>query len=55
MTEYDKLKNMEVEEMAEYLSGLLCNDNNPFMFKRCSTHSTCRECWLDYLNQEAEE
>lgn len=55
MTEYDRIKNMTAEEMAEYLSGLLCNDKDPFMFKRCSTHSTCRECWLDYLNHEVGE
>ena len=55
MTNYDRIKNMTVEELADYLKIKDC----PKPFKtgkiKCPTKGTCRECWIDYLNQEVEE
>ena len=51
MTLYDKIKNMTVDEMAEHF----CNEAICCGGGVCKTAKTCRECWLDYLNQTGGE
>lgn len=51
MTLYDKIKNMTVDEKAEHF----CNEAICCGGGVCKTEKTCRECWLDYLNQTGGE
>ena len=45
MTNYEKIKNMSVEEMAEFLS------TNDYLCQLCSEDEPCdRECHSHYMN-----
>ncbi len=51
MTQYDRIRNMTVEEIAETLRySNICPPNG-----NCNDHTSCKSCWLDYFNQEVEE
>lgn len=55
MSHYDQIRAMSIEEMAEGFSGGLC----PSVFggrNECIIETaTCKECWLVWLQSEAEE
>ena len=63
MSHYDKIRSMSVEEMAGCLAPCACppirfNKNTgdivcPVNKEPCK--SDCRQCWLDWLRQEATE
>lgn len=51
MNNYEKIKNMDIEEMATYLELGGFNehcDERP----HCDYHCTCRECLKQFLQQE---
>lgn len=51
MTLYDKIKNMTVDEMAEYFRWRTClkTDRSP---EWCREFDTCKDCILYLLKQE---
>lgn len=51
VTQYDRIRNMTAEEMAEALRYRKCCPPNG----NCNDHTSCKSCWLDYLDQEVEE
>ena len=57
MTNYEKIKNMSVEEMAKEMEETRIKEGCPLY--RCPRmrlgKTTCYECWLSWLNQEVEE
>lgn len=50
MTNFEKIKNMSVEKLADYLTGLIscygCRIN--------CINKTCKRAWIDWLKSEAE-
>lgn len=59
MTNEDKIRQMTDEELLDWLDGLhldydiLCMcDYDP---ARCKNYVGCRECWKDWLAEEADE
>ena len=55
MTNYDKIKNMTIKEMATFFKDKACIGVMKQYQLTCSKFNNCRECWLDYLKQEADE
>lgn len=54
MTNYERINNMSVDEMADYLwESLECN-RCP-LHDKCGIIGSCKYTWLNWLNQEAEE
>lgn len=59
-TNFEKIQNMDLNEMADFLSyfdinEVICRRVNPEMgVSFCSTH-TCSECAREYLESEMEE
>lgn len=61
MTQYDRIRNMTVEEirnmtvgeMARALNKRGCPPDIPS--STCNSCMSCKSCWLDYLNQEVAE
>jgi len=52
MTNYKRLRNMTVAELADWLSR--CMDCNlcPVSFQMCKANLICRQAWIDYLVDE---
>ena len=54
LSHYDQIKAMSIEEIAEIFAGTC-----PSIFgghNECIIEAaTCKECWLDWLQSEAEE
>ena len=57
MTNYERIKNMSVEEMAEYFSKRKkdCLGCEIFDFCRSDSERICTESFFDWLNEEAEQ
>lgn len=54
MTNYERIKNMSVEEMVDEMWKIKQEDGCPFKF--CEYPKlTCFACWEIWLNQEVEE
>lgn len=55
ITNYDRIRAMSVEEMAEYHTKMCgCPPGNDPIFCGMATIG-CKGCWLDWLKQEASE
>lgn len=59
MTNYEKIKAMSVEEMAEFLGFFnteedICSLSNPKMGADYCAHHNCSDCALKYLQGESE-
>ena len=53
MTNADKIRKMSDKELLEWVDGLsnACMD---YDIERCDDYETCRECWKDWLAEEAD-
>ena len=52
-TNADRIRAMTNEELAEWIAYRQgCYERQD---KRCSKYGTCRDCWFDWLKQEATE
>ncbi len=49
MTNFEKIKQMTVEEMVEYFSNVFC-----LLLSECK-YKDCSECIKNWLNKEAEQ
>ena len=56
-TNYDRIRDMSVEEMAEMISTYLdCAEcRNMIGYKPCRNGACCPDFWLDWLKQEVTE
>lgn len=52
MTNGDLLRMIGSEELAEWLIDHTCMSGD---IERCDDYENCRECWKDWLAEEAEE
>ena len=52
MTNYEKIKNMTVEQMADALKRLCPHD---YGMKKCAEQSSCALCRKNWLESEAKE
>lgn len=62
MTNYERIKGMSVEEMAELLRGICPYTLHPRSEsqkavgrQKCLSATSCDDCRLDWLNSEVEE
>lgn len=56
MTNYEKIKNMSVEEMAKFLYALTCNERCQFCaFKVPDCGAYCDKGFSKHLRQEVKE
>lgn len=62
MTNYEHIKGMSVEELAELLGGICPYTLDPISEKqraigwqKCSSGISCNNCRLDWLNSEVKE
>lgn len=62
MTNYERIKAMSVEKMAELLGGIcpyalypISEKQRAIGRKKCLSEISCNDCRLNWLNSEAEE
>lgn len=55
MTNYERIKNMSVEEMAEFISQIEDWDSNNYLFKKIEGIYIFDEDLIEWLNSEAKE
>lgn len=62
MTHYDEIRSMTVEEMAKFFTGYYydgpkfwCPAETDIGEGECAKADDCRECFLNWLKQEAKE
>lgn len=59
MTNYERIKNMSVEEMAEYFDNQIQYCDGcwlPYILcKKYNKGINCSRAWLEWLNQEVEK
>ena len=59
MTNYEKIKNMSVEEMADYIAEKIEFCDGCFLpadlCRKYLKEARCNKAWLEWLNQEAKE
>jgi hypothetical protein len=51
MTQFDKIKEMSIEEMAKWLEGIVCCDTN-VLSDTCGQEMSCNSCVINWLNSE---
>lgn len=55
MTNYERIKNMSVEEMAEFISQIEEWDSNNYLLKKIGAIYVFEEDLIEWLNSEAKE
>lgn len=55
MTNYERIKNMSVEELAEFISQIEDGDGENCLFKKIEGIYIFDEALIDWLNMEVEE
>ena len=57
MTNYEKIKQMTVEEFAKMFNAAICRQITFESFDNCNPNgsSNCQECTIAWLNQEVEK
>ena len=53
ITNADRIRSMTDEELADWLSIYCCR--NKTYDAHCTTFGNCKDCWLDWLHEEAKE
>lgn len=53
MTNADKIRQMTDEELLEWLDCMSCVCMD-YALERCKDYVTCRECWKDWLAEDAD-
>ncbi len=54
MTNAERIRAMSDEELLEWLEGLSCAGMDDAL-ERCKGYETCRECWKDWLAEDADD
>ncbi len=53
MTNEQRIRTMSLEELAEFIQETpYCPGNE---IQNCAAHDSCRDCWVSWLQQPAEE
>lgn len=55
MTNYEKIKQMSVEELAEQFEECICSHIQSYNVNYCNGKNDCENCVVDWLQEEAEE
>ena len=58
MTNYERIKQMNVIDMAEFLdtlSGVICPPHEKFRVYDCCGDGKCTGCWKEWLEMEVEK
>ena len=55
MTNYEKIKAMSVEEMANFFYSFFWEENICSSMSDCVCNENCHDCAIKYLQQESED
>lgn len=55
MTNYESIKAMDKDDLAEFLSGIVDCNTCPALEKFCDGHRDCDDAILNWLNAESDD
>lgn len=55
MTNFEKIKQLTLEEFAEKFNSNICRQIRSERFTYCYKGNSCKDCILNWLNQEADD